>query len=172
VLPSLVEDAARRGARRLWVHSTADLREAGFAPRQGYRRFTADACPPGEPLPVLDIATVLELLPRMFIGQWGHKLFDPAWAASAEAIYVGLSRQASWVGLCRVERDRRLIDGPGFIDGSRTDAAVRRLVLGACAQLSEGPVTVDTWGEPAEPYLASGFEMAEEDGGWERVLHS
>ncbi len=105
----------------------------------------------------------------MFAGQWGHQEVDEEWAAAADAIYVGLRDEAFWVGLCRVEPQSRLIDGPSFLDGARTPDRVRRLVLGACAQLSPGPVTVATWGESADPYLAMGFAITEENGGWERI---
>src|SRR5260370_27190370 len=72
LLAGLAEEASSRGAVLLWVHCAADLSGAGFAPRQGYRRFTAAALPPGDPLPLLDAPAVLDLLPRAFIGRWGH----------------------------------------------------------------------------------------------------
>ncbi|HMD93392.1 MAG TPA: hypothetical protein VKG80_12190 [Trebonia sp.] len=147
--PELIEEAARSGAERLWVHSPADLTASGFQPREGYRRFCLEACPRGEPLPVLDVETIADLWPRAFGGQWGHRHVDAATAraftASGEAVFVGLREQGGWTGLCRIEpRERRY--------------------LGA------GPATVETWGEPAAPYLAMGFQVAEDVKGWPRVL--
>ena len=54
LLSELARQAACHGAVLLWVHCAADLSKAGFAARQGYRRFTAAAVPPGDPLPLLD----------------------------------------------------------------------------------------------------------------------
>ena len=170
LLAGLVSAAAAGGAALLWVHSTADLSGAGFERRHGYRRLVASAGLAGEPLPVLDTGTVLELMPRAFVGQWGHHEFNAEWAASAGARYVGLGSPGSWSGLCRAEPAHGLIDGPGFVGGPGTPEAVRRLVLGAAACLRPGPVTVETWGEPADPYLELGFSIAEECGGWERSL--
>ena len=174
LLPALTEEATRSGAERLWVHSDADLTGSGFQPREGYRRFTSAACPAGDPLPVLDIETIAVLWPRAFGGQWGHRHVDAAmartFAASGEAVFVGLREQGEWTGLGRIEPGERLIDGPGFVGRPRTDDAVRRLVLGACAYLGAGPATAETWGEPAAPYLALGFELAEESKGWELLL--
>jgi hypothetical protein len=170
LLPELVRAATSRGCAWLWVHSDANLSPAGFTARPGYRRFTAASPPPAEPLPLLDTAEVLRLLPRAFIGQWGHHEFDAAWAGSAQASYVGLGRPGAWTGLCRFEPDRRHVDGPGFPARAGSPDAVRRLVLGALARLGPGPVTVETWGEPAGPYLELGLAIAAECGGWERAL--
>ena len=170
LLAALAREAAARGAVVFWVYCAADLRGAGFMPRQGYRRLVASALPPADPLPLLDTPTVLDLLPRAFIGQWGHNLFDAAWATSPEARYVGLGQPGRWTGLCRIEPECRHIDGPGFPGGPGSPDAVRRLVLGAAAHLGAGPVTVETWGEPADVYLGLGLAIAEECGGWERAL--
>jgi hypothetical protein len=43
-------------------------------------------------------------------------------------------------------------------------------VVGVFAQLGPGPVTVETWGEPPDPYLATGLRIAEEVAGWQRIL--
>jgi len=174
LLPGLTGEARRAGAVRLWVHSAADLSGFGLTRCEGYRRFFASVCPVGEPLPVADAETVADLWPRAFRGQWGHKRVDPdtarAMAISGEAAFIGLPENGRWTGLCRVEPAERLIDGPGFADRPRTPDAVRRLVLAACAYLGAGPVAVETWGEPAGPYLALGVELAEDGGGWERVF--
>ncbi len=170
LLDALAREAVAHGSVVFWVHCPADLRGAGFTPRQGYRRLVAAVLPPADPLPVLDTATVLDLLPRAYIGQWGHHQFDAAWASSPEARYVGLGRPGRWSGLCRVEPQARHVDGPGFPGGPGSPDAVRRLVLGAAAHLGAGPVTVETWGEPADVYLSLGFAIAEECGGWERAL--
>jgi hypothetical protein len=173
-LPGLTEEARRGGAVRLWVHCPGDLSGFGLTRCEGYRRFFASVCPAGEPLPVADAETVADLWPRAFRGQWGHKRVDPdtarAMASSGEAVFVGLRENGQWTALCRVEPAERLIDGPGFANRPRTPDAVRRLVLAACAYLGVGPVTVETWGEPAGPYLALGLELVEDGGGWERVL--
>jgi hypothetical protein len=63
-----------------------------------------------------------------------------------------------------------VIDGPGFVGRPRTAEVVQALVRGGFARLGAGPVTVQTWGEPAAPYLALGLELAEDGGGWELVL--
>jgi hypothetical protein len=153
------------------VHSTADLSEAGFARRQGYRRFTAQALPSGDQLPLLDTETALDLLSRAFIGRWGHhQLDDTAAAFLAQTRFVGLGEPGDWTGLCGFEAERRYIDGPGFIAGQRSPDAVRHLVLGAAAHLGPGPVTLETWGDPADVYIDLGFSVEEESSGWERSL--
>jgi hypothetical protein len=43
-------------------------------------------------------------------------------------------------------------------------------VLAAGARLGPGPVTVETWGEEPDAYLAAGFEISESNGGWELSL--
>lgn len=172
LLPGLAREATARGCALLWVHSSADLTPAGFTARPGFRRFSAADPPPGDPLPLLDTAAVLDLLPRAFHGQWGHHEFDAAWARSAEARYVGLGRPGAWTGLCRFEPHRRYLDGPGFLAGNRSPDAARRLVLGALARLGPGPVTIETWGEPPDVYLELGCTVDEECGGWERALPS
>jgi hypothetical protein len=173
-LPALIEEARRSGARWLWVHSSADLAGAGFAPVDGYRKFSVGSCPAGDPLPVLDAGTVAGLWPRAFAGQWGHKHVDAVTARtvadSPGVAFLGLRTGSEWTGLCQVVPAERLIDGPGFIRDARSGDAVRRLVLGACAYLGPGPATVETWGESAVPYLALGFELTEETGGWELDL--
>ena len=72
--------------------------------------------------------------------------------------------------MCRVEAERRAVDGPGFVPAARTDDGVRRLVLAAGARLGPGPVIVETWGEEPDAYLAAGFELSKRDGGWELIL--
>jgi hypothetical protein len=170
LLPALVHEAAAAGAALLWVHCPADLTGAGFSPRQGYRRFIAAVLPPADPLPLLATPDVIDLLPRAYLGQWGHHQVDAAWVAAGDARYVGLGGPGRWRGLCRIEPERRHIDGPGFVAGAGSPGDVRALLLGAAAHLGEGPVTVETWGEPPEVYTSLGFEIAEENGGWERPL--
>jgi len=174
LLGELTEEARLSGAARLWVHCPADLTGFGLTRCEGYRRFTASTCPAGAPLPLLDAETVADVWPRAFRGQWGHKHVDTdlarTLATSGDAVFVGLREHGQWTGLCRVEPADRLIDGPGFAGRPRTADAVRLLLLGACAYLGDGPVTAESWGEPAGPYLAVGFELAEENGGWELVL--
>jgi hypothetical protein len=167
----LVSAATQQGANLLWVHSRADLSGAGFTARPGFHEFRADPCPAGgEELPVLPGEVVLDLLPRTFTGQWGHKEPDPEWAVSPEGVWLGLKSGEEWIGLCRVEAERRAVDGPGFVPAARTDEGVRRLVLAAGARLGPGPVIVETWGEEPDPYLAAGFELTERNGGWELIL--
>lgn len=174
LIPELTDEARQAGAAWLWVHCPADLAGFGLTRTDGYRRFVAAACPAGEPLPVLDVETVADVWPRAFRGQWGHKLVDAGiartLAAAGDGVFVGLREHGEWTGLCRVEPANRLIDGPGLADRERTPDATRTLVLGACARLGDGPVTVETWGEPAGPYLDLGFELAEDGGGWELAL--
>ena len=43
-------------------------------------------------------------------------------------------------------------------------------MLAAGARLGPGPVIVETWGEDPDPYLAAGFELTEQNGGWELIL--
>jgi hypothetical protein len=177
LLAGLAQEAARAGARRLWVHCAADLRAAGFTAQDGYRQFTggperdpAGGLAASDPLPVLDTATVAELLPQVFLGRWGHHRPDVAAATSGDAVYLGLRQDGAWIGLCRVEPGRRCVDGPGFLPGSWTPAGARQLVLAGRGYLGAGAVTVETWGEPAAPYLDSGLALAEETPGWERLL--
>jgi hypothetical protein len=171
LLPMLAAEARQHGASRLCVYSTSDLSEAGFARREGYRRFTASDVPVGDSLPVLDPETVAAVWPRAFVGQWGHHLVQSAdFDALPGAIYVGLSDGGDWLGLCRAEPERRLLDGPGFVGQPGSAQQAQALVLGACAQLDSGPVTLETWGDRAEPYLELGFSIAEECPGWELAL--
>ncbi|HYK32903.1 MAG TPA: hypothetical protein VEV63_13125 [Streptosporangiaceae bacterium] len=170
-LTALADEAAAGGAALLWVHCSADLSEAGFARRHGYRRFAAQALPSGDRLPLLDTATALDLLSRAFLGRWGHhQLDDTAEAFLAQTRFVGLGEPGHWTGLCGFEAERRNIDGPGFIVGQRSPDAVRRLVLGAAGHLGPGPVTLETWGDPADEYIDLGFSVEEESTGWERSL--
>lgn len=169
LIGAIAEEARSGGARLLWVHCTADLSSAGFSRRPGYRKLAADAVPQGDPLPVLDIATVLDLWPQAFIGQWGHHRVDPA-DEIPPGTFLGLRADGSWAGLCRAEPAGRHIDGPGFVSGSGSPDATRRLVAGACAYLGPGPATLETWGDPAEQYEALGFRTIEECGGWEMTL--
>jgi hypothetical protein len=171
LLPELATAARKHGANRLCVYSTADLSAAGFARRDGYRLFTASAVPVGDSLPVLDPETVAAVWPQAFIGQWGHHLVQPAdYAVVGEAIYVGLPDGDDWLGLCRAEPERRHVDGPGFVGRPGNARQAQALVLGACAQLGPGPVTLETWGDRAEPYLELGFSIAEDCPGWELAL--
>ena len=170
-LTELASEAAGQGARRLCVYSMADLSGAGFERREGYRRLTAADAPAGDPLPVLDAASVRDVWPRSFIGQWGHHLVSPAdYDAIAEAVFVGLPNGEHWLGICRIEPGRGLIDGPGFHGWPGDTSARQALVLAAGALLGGGPVTLETWGDPAEPYLAVGYRVAEECPGWELPL--
>jgi hypothetical protein len=73
-LTELACEAARHGARRLCIYSTADLGGASFERREGYRRLTADDVPVGAPLPVLDAAAVRDMWPRSCLGQWAITL--------------------------------------------------------------------------------------------------
>ncbi len=174
LLAGLAEEARGAGAAMLWVHCPADLSGFGLTRREGFRRFTAIAGPAGHPLPVLDVDTVAWLWPRIFRGQWGHKHVDEdqarTLAASGDLVFIGLREDQRWTGLCAIDPANRVIDGPGFAGRPRTAEAVQLLVRGACAYLGAGPVSVETWGEPAGPYLALGLELAENDGGWELAL--
>jgi hypothetical protein len=171
-LTELASEAAREGARRLCVYSMADLSGAGFEPREGYRRLAADDAPAGDPLPVLDAATVRDVWPRSFVAQWGHHLVEPAdYDAIPGAVFLGLpDGSGRWLGICRVEPGRRHIDGPGFAGWAGDTATRQALVLGAGALLGGGPATLETWGDPAEPYLAVGYQVAEECPGWQLPL--
>lgn len=84
---------------------------------------------------------------------------------------MGLPGGDGWLGLCRVEPERRHIDGPGFVGWPGTAQPAQALVIGAGAQLNPGPVTLETWGDPAEAYLELGFSIAEECPGWELALN-
>jgi hypothetical protein len=170
-LAELASEAAGRGARLLCVYSTADLSGAGFERREGYRRLTATEVPAGDPLPVLDPATVRDVWPGAFVGQWGHHLVEPEhYDELADAVFVGLLDAGRWLGICRVEPGRRLIDGPGFVPHAGNPAAAQALVLAAGALLGPGPASLETWGDQAEPYLALDYTVAEECPGWELAL--
>ena len=161
-------DEARASGSRLCVYTTADLSGAGFQRREGYRRLTSADAPAGKPLPVLEAAAVREIWPRSFMGQWGHHLVEPAsYDAIKDAVFLGLPDGDSWLGICRVECGRRHIDGPGFAGWAGDAAAAQALVLAAGALLGHGPATLETWGDQAEPYLALGYQVAEECPGWE-----
>jgi hypothetical protein len=171
-LTELATEAARHGARRLCVYSMADLSGVGFERREGYRRLTADDVPAGDPLPVIDPVTVRDVWPEAFHGQWGHHLVEPAdYDAIPGAVFLGLPDGGErWLGICRVELGRRHIDGPGFLGWPGDTAARQALVLAAGALVGGGPATLETWGDLAEPYLAVGYQVAEECPGWELPL--
>ncbi len=168
--------AALHGARLLCVYSAADLSGAGFHREDGYLRLTAADAPAGAQLPVLDQATVREVWPRSFVGQWGHHLVErDDYDAVPDAVFLGLpdngnSDSERWLGICRVEPGRRHIDGPGFAGWAGDRAAAQALVLGAGRLLGSGPATLETWGDKAEHYLPLGYEVAEECPGWELPL--
>lgn len=174
LLDTLAGEARGAGAALLWVHCPADLSGFGLTRREGYRRFTASTCLAGDPLPLLDEVTVAAVWPRAFRGQWGHKHATEAAArrliSSGERVFIGLREDGRWTGICAIGAANRVIDGPGFAGRPRTVEAVQKLVRGASAYLGAGPVTVETWGEPADPYLALGLELAEDGGGWELIL--
>ncbi len=172
LLAELASAPRRHGARRLCAYSTADLSGAGLAAREGHRRFTASAAPAGPPLPVLDPATVANLWPPARssasgdITSWSRPTTRPPAMRSSSGCPGG----DGWLGLCRAEPGRRHVDGPGFAGGPGDPQGAQALVLGACARLGPGPVTLETWGDRAGPYLALGFSLAEECPGWELDL--
>ncbi len=43
-------------------------------------------------------------------------------------------------------------------------------MLAAGTLVGGGPATLETWGDLAEPYLAVGYQVAEECPGWELPL--
>ena len=60
-----------------------------------------------------------------------------------------------------------------MIAGLRTPDRYARLVRGAAALLSAGPVALETWGdseETIESYVQLGFDVVEYVPGWELVL--
>ena len=77
LLAALSQEAKRHGASYLCVYCTADLTDAGFERRQGYRRFTASHALAAKPLPVLEAAAVREVWPwpdRSVLGRVAHVL--------------------------------------------------------------------------------------------------
>jgi hypothetical protein len=169
-----IAHARAGGAALVWAHGGRELERHGFRPAGAYRRLHADAVPPGSELPR---STSPDELFRLFDdgyrGLWGHKLvlrerFD-ALAARDDLVHVVLGE----IGVCRVELEDRLIDGPGVVPGARDPASYARLLLGACSVLGEGPGTLDSWGDAPEvidAYHALGFETVEEVQGYELEL--
>ena len=173
LVPGLAREATARGCALLWVHSSADLGPAGFTARPGSGGSAWSALRlAGNPLPLLDIATVLDLLPARSTASGVITSSTPPGPGRLRPATSATARPGAWTGLCRFEPHRRYLDGPGFLAGSRSPEAARRLVLGALARLGAGPVTIETWGEPPDVYLELGGTVEEECGGWERALPS
>ena len=162
--------AARQcGAWRLWAYG-GDLESYGFRADGGYTRLHATECPPGEELPIeTDPARVALLVAGAYLGVWGHKEigedFAERVAAQPNLTHVVLDD----VGICRIDRDARVIDGPGVAPGARTLERYLRLVLAACAVLGPGEATIESWGDSPEvlaAYQTLGFAIAERLDGW------
>ena len=170
VVEELVRRARDAGAARVWVHAADDLAPFGMTRVDGYRRFTGEVRGPHDPLPRVHAGVALDVVPRLFVGQWGHREPNPEWVRAPDAVWVGLERSGTVVGLARVEPARRSIDGPGVLPRFRSPAVTAELLRGAFAVLGEGHVTVESWGDPVAGYLDAGLELAEEVPGWELAL--
>ena len=168
---TLIEEAREAGAQKLWVHATAIDAELGFRRSGGYARLEANR-------PIVkrvDLATPpYEIVRRLqldcFAGVWGRH--EPSELDPSDT-FVGLHEAGAWIGICELEPAARWIDGPGVIAGLRTPDRYARLVRGAAALLSAGPVALETWGdseETIESYVQLGFEVVEYVPGWELVL--
>jgi hypothetical protein len=169
-----IAQARAGGAALVWAHGGHGLERHGFRPAGAYRRLHADAVPPGSELPrSTSPDRLFRLLDDGYRGLWGHKRVlrerVDALAARDDLVHVVLGE----IGVCRVEPDDRLIDGPGVVPGARDPANYARLVLGACAVLGDGPGTLDSWGDAPEviaAYNALGFVTVEEVQGYELEL--
>jgi len=166
-----IAEARAAGAALVWAHGGRGLERHGFRPAGAYRRLHADFLPAGRELPRSTSPDLLyQLFDDGYRGLWGHKLvlrerFDVL-AAREDLVHVVLGK----IGVCRVEPDDRLIDGPGVVAGAREPDNYARLVLGACAVLGDGPATLESWGDAPEvidAYHGLGFETVEEIQGYE-----
>jgi hypothetical protein len=165
-LPQLIADSRSVGIDAVWVSGSVVDASLGFERAGGYARFEADA--PKEPieLPSPPQADLRELQVVCFEGVWGHHEpveVDPA------ATFVGLHEGSGWVGICRVDTERRRIVDPGVRRGLRTPDRYARLVRGAAARLGPGAMTLETRGD-SEATLAAyeelGFSLADYVPGW------
>ncbi len=134
LVPGLAREATARGCALLWVHSSADLGPAGFTARPGFRRFSMVSAPAGDPLPLLDIATVLDLLP-----------------ARSTASGVITSSTPPGPGRLRPATSATAgpVPGPGCADSSRTAGTLTDLAFSPEADRRRRPV-----GSSSVPWLA------------------
>lgn len=161
--------ARARGAQTFWAHGGA-LAEYGFRRESGYARLGCPNAPRGEPLPVESNPEELIRVYRLaYLGLWGHKQVGAEFAA-----YLGSGAQLrhvvlDGVGVCRVDMQERLVDGPGVVPDHRTPERYLRLLSAACAELGPGPASLVSWGDPPErlaSYETLGFEVVERLDGW------
>jgi hypothetical protein len=137
-----------------WAHSGVDLSSLGFAGQPGYRRLTGPARPGPLPEGVTELTgheDSAELCAAAYRGQWGHKT-PGAWPLEefAESTVLGLRRDGSIVGICRIVPADAQIDAPGLLAGQRDRAGYRLLLTAALSQIPAGAVTVESWGDGPE----------------------
>ncbi|MGI9005102.1 MAG: hypothetical protein ACR2FU_02705 [Streptosporangiaceae bacterium] len=186
---ALLAAARAAGAQLAWAHSHADLAPLGFRPQPGYRRSEAPAfrgpagtdaghVPPGQLPDHVGVLAPEEdsaaLWARVFRGQWGHKT-PQDWPLDLpeDTITLCLRRDGEIAGLVRVEPATGLIDAPGLAPGFRAPDGYRRLLTAALGAAAGRPVTVESWGEPAELTAVAedlGLVTAEYMPGWELDL--
>ena len=162
--------ARERGFELLWLHTNEDLSAAGFERFPGYVRLHAESPRRGEPLPRLKREGFAATQDAAFRGLWGHKHVTPDARPPPGAVVLGLYEEDEAIGLCTLFPAERLVDGPGVRPGRREPALYARLLRGACAELGEGAVDLDSWGDdPAviAAYEQLGFTVIERVTGWQ-----
>jgi hypothetical protein len=197
VAEALIEDAseaaallaAARGAGSdlAWAHAAADLSAFGFRQTWGYRRLEGPSAGVGSggparagqpsdvgPLPAAEDSA--RLWAEAFRAQWGHKTpgqwpFD----LPAGTITLALRRDGRPVGVCRVEPDTGLIDGPGLVAECRDAAGYASLLAAALAAVRTSSATLESWGDGpdrVEVCERFGLVTAQYCSGWEFDLRS
>lgn len=179
---ALLAAARAQGAELAWAHSTADLSATGYRRVPGYRRMSGPARDHGEGRsdPGIGLLTAAddspELWARAYRGQWGHRTPEQ-WPFDLPrgTVTLALRRDGQVVGLCRVDPEAGLIDGPGLAPAYRDPDGYRRLLSAALAAVSGQEATLESWGEPAElTAVAESLGLATEEyvQGWEFDLHN
>lgn len=165
--------ARQTGAELLWLHTDVDLTANGFERFPGYVRMRVERPPRGEHLPRLKPEHYVGTLEGAYRGLWGHKLVSPDAEPPPGAVVLGLYQGREPIGLCTAFTSERLVDGPGVLPDNRDASVYTRLLLGACAELGDGRVELDSWGDDAaviDAYREIGFEIVDSAVGWQLRL--
>jgi hypothetical protein len=198
VAEALVEDASEAaallaaareaGSDLAWAHAEADLSALGFRQTWGYRRLEGPSAGVGSdggparagqpsdvrPLPATEDSA--QLWAEAFRGQWGHKT-PGQWPLDLPpgTITLALRRNGRPVGVCRVEPDTGLIDGPGLVAECRDAAGYASLLAAALAAVRTSSATLESWGDGpdrVEVCERFGLVTAQYRPGWESDLRS
>ena len=199
VAEALIEDAGEAeallaagreaGSDLAWAHAAADLSALGFRQTWGYRRLEgpsagaagsgggpagAGQAPDVGPLPAAEDSA--QLWAEAFRGQWGHKTPEQwPFDLPAGTVTLALRLDGRPVGVCRVEPDTGLIDGPGLVAECRDAAGYASLLAAAIAVVRTPTATLESWGDGpdrVEVCERFGLVTAQYRPGWEFDLRS